>query len=152
MALRAGALVLFGIFHFLPYHQDDESIGWAIWPELIYIFQDANNLEDLLLTMAVASFLTFTLLILTSPFLSTVWNKSKLAWSVALACSGLAVLGFWIPSIVENDFAKLLPGGWCLMFAPVLNFFGLLSARGISRTPALIPPGAGNPGSSGAHG
>ena len=129
MSLLISALVLFGIFHFYPFSVDDKSIGWSFWLNLVPILQDPILLEDGLLVMSVASFLMVTLLILASPFLSAIWNKSKLAWSVALTCSGLATASLWIIAALINDFARLQAGGWCLMFAPVLNFSGLLLAR-----------------------
>lgn len=124
-----GALVLFVAFHFLP--ADGGDRGWTIWRDVWRILREPadiiNNGRQLI---ALASFMNFTLLILVSPFLGEVWRKSRLAWGIALACSGAAAAGFWMLIALDPPASGLQIGGWFLFLAPVLNFIGLLFARG----------------------
>ncbi len=77
------------------------------------------------------SFLTFSLIIVASPFLANVWVKSLLAWSIIVIFSGVAFAGFWF------IFLKEVPHGdlnftfeiRCLIISPALNFVGLILAR-----------------------
>lgn len=128
-AIFVVALGLFIAFHFLTGFDNLEP-GWAIWRELVDLFRDPwEQLGDPWTAIIVASFLMFSLLLVTCPFLGFVWRKSLLAWSVATASSGLSALGFWSMILVEAP-TNYGPGGICLMLAPLFNFAGLMLARG----------------------
>jgi hypothetical protein len=105
--------------------------GWHFWPRLWRDLQDPINLvhgtED---GIALASILNFSLLITVSPFLTNVWIRSRIAWWFATICSGLAAAALWWLFFVNNPDSPPRAGIWCLLFAPLLNFFGLLLARG----------------------
>ena len=124
----SAALGLFIAFHFLHGFGNPEQ-GWTVWKDIADLFRDSwEQLGEPQLAIVVASFLMFSLLLVTSPFLGAVWRKSLLAWSVATASSGLAALGFWtmILVIAPTTYGS---GGICLMLAPLLNFAGLMLAR-----------------------
>lgn len=128
-AILVVALGLFIAFHFLPGFGDPEP-GWMIWKQLVDLFRHSwKQLGEPRLAIAIASFLMFSLLLVTCPFLGFVWRKSLLAWSVATASSGLAALGFWSMILVEAP-TTFGPGEICLMLAPLFNFAGLMLARG----------------------
>lgn len=133
--MLVAALVLFVAFHFLPGFQ--EKAGWVVWHQLFELLSmllespDSSFLEPTG-AVAIASFLTFSLLIVTSPFLTEVWRKSRLAWWFAMSFSGLTTVGFSAMILLENSNSNLEAGGWCLLVAPWLNFMGLILARGKS--------------------
>lgn len=129
LALLIAALLVFGAFHFLPGFET-ENKGWNAWVDLWHLMSSPEELAEPLLAVAVASFLTFTLLIAASPFLGNVWLKSRFAWWLAVIFSGLAAAGFWIGVFGDGGLdPNPGPGGWCLLTAPMLNFAGLLMAR-----------------------
>ena len=119
------AVVLFAAFHFLPVQKEWRELGWGIWPE-VYDVLSAPARLDAMNGIGLASFLMFSVLIVSSPFLMPVWRKSKLALVLARVFSGLGMGGFWMMFLVEGDLERLASGAWCLMIAPVLNFMGLL--------------------------
>ncbi len=128
IALLVAALLLFVAFHFLPGFETEE-VGWSVWRDLWKVMLEPQQLNDPQSAVLIASFLTFSLLIVASPFLTEVWTKSRLAWGFALTFCGLASAGFWV-MIFSDSPSDPEPGGWCLMIAPLLNFAGLLLARG----------------------
>ena len=77
----------------------------------------------------ITSFLTFTLLIVASPFLTNVWMKSRLARGLVTTFSGLAAAGFWVMYFLRGEYRDLGVGGWCLLISTVVNFAGLLLVR-----------------------
>lgn len=141
ITLLLAALLLFATFHFLPVvDQDYPEPGWRIWVELWEIFRNPKELADPSTALGVSSFLMFALLIVVSPFLGAVWKKSRPARAFATTFSGLAAGGFWVMILLDGELHELTMGGWCLMFAPIVNFVGLLLAssnappsRGIRR-------------------
>ena len=129
MTFLVASLVMFVAFHFLPC--GDDLRGWTIWRDVWRILQNPLDiLSSVRQMIALASFLNFALLILAAPFLSAIWQKSRLAWGIALGCSGAAASGFWILLALEPPNDPLPIGGWFLFLSPVLNFIGLLFARG----------------------
>ena len=131
MAFLIASLGLFVAFHFLPGFGHPES-GWRVWQgvwrelrNMNFTFSGSGSAETILLV----SFLNFSLLIVGAPFLKSVWPKSRLAWCLAVSFSGLAAGGFLVMYCVSGSKSNPGTGGWCLLFAPVLNFVGLLLAR-----------------------
>ncbi len=129
--LLSAAFLAFGAFHFL---QSFDQTGWEIWKEVWSLALDPSELADPLTAIAVASFLMFAVLIVSSPFLISVFPKSRIAWWMAAGSSGLAAVGFWMIVFQGEGPKNLGPGGWCLLFAPWLNFAGLLAARDAKAT------------------
>jgi hypothetical protein len=132
-----GALAVFGAFHFLPVQMDWDELGWTIWGEVFDVLRNPVGLDPLD-GIGLASFLMFSLLIVSSPFLIGVWRKSKLSLRLATIFSGLGTLGFWIMILGQGGADDLVAGGWCLMIAPVLNFMGLALVFG--KNPADSSP------------
>lgn len=129
-AFLIAALVLFVTWHFLPCFDDPEQ-GWHVWPSIWRTLLDPESLtHNPQAAIAIASILNFSLLILVSPFLMQVWSKSPLAWWFATIFSGLAAAGFWGIFVIAGEAQSPHLGGWCVLLAPLLNFFGLLLARG----------------------
>ena len=127
MVLLIAALVLFTAMHFLPLVRSDNS-GWKLWIYIGMRFHDPSFLGSRG-AVVIFSFLTFSLLIVGSPFLGNIWVKSLLSWSMAVIFSGVAAAGFWVivdKPTLEGGFSS---GMWCLMISPLLNFAGLLVAR-----------------------
>lgn len=141
------ALLVFVIFHFTPGFGEER--GWTIWVEVWDILgYPAYLATDNQAVLILASFLMATLLIPVSPFLGSVWIKSKLAWGACTLFAGVAATTFWF-WILREDLSEVRPGGgWFLILAPTLNLFGLLFARvGLpkegdlaARIAALSPP------------
>jgi hypothetical protein len=121
------AMILFAAFHFLPAEKDSDETGWVIWQAVFLILRHSADL-DALAGIGLASFLMFSVLIVSSPFLIGVWRKSKLALGLAAAFSGLGTFGFWIMVLCQGGEENFPLGFWCLMHAPLLNFLGLLLA------------------------
>jgi hypothetical protein len=148
MTLLVAALVFFAAFHLLPGF--DEQAGWRVWPNLGEILIMLLKSPDSILlepdgAVAIASFLTVSLLIVASPFLTNVWRKSRLAWWIVVIFSGLTSAGFSAVILMENSISELESGAWCLLISPGLNFIGLLLVRGKSPEPGFPPPGNDNP-------
>lgn len=130
MMFLIAALVLFVAYNILP-DQGGRDVGWHIWPELWkdMLHDPQSFFRDSKLGIIISSFLCFSLIIVVSPFLKNVWPKSRLAWWGVMAFSGLTSVGFWGVFCVKSSNQSLGTGLWCLLFAPVLNFIGLLLAR-----------------------
>jgi hypothetical protein len=148
MTLLVAALVFFAAFHLLPGF--DEQAGWRIWPNLGGLLSRLMKSPDSLLlgptgAVAIASFLTFSLLIVASPFLTNVWRKSRLAWWIVVIFSGVTSAGFLVSILTQNPISELDTGAWCLLISPGLNFIGLLLARGKSPDAGFPPPGNDEP-------
>ncbi len=127
MAFLITALVVFTAMHFLPIQRNANDRGWELWREIAQVMMNPRSLGEWPTGFAVSSFLTFSLLIIASPFLGNVWVKSLLAWSIMVIFSGVAAAGF--PVLLKGDWGELRVGGWCLIISPMLNFVGLLLAR-----------------------
>jgi hypothetical protein len=129
MAFLVAALLLFVAFHFLWGFGNDEP-GWHSWIDVGQAFRNPSEfLDDPNRAVAIVSFLTFSLLILASPFLTPVWTKSRLGWWIAVVFSALAAGAFWVMIFTRGSHQSLGPGGFCLVMAPMLNVAGLLLAR-----------------------
>lgn len=125
------AIAAFAAFHFIRHPEQGNDAGWSIWKDLWHLIRDPSGMNDPLGWVAVASFLTSSLLIVASPFLGGVWIKSKMAWLPTVIFGGLAAVAFPV-AILSGRSAGEQPIGWgfyLLMVAPVLNFIGLLFAR-----------------------
>ncbi len=127
MVFLIAALVLFTAFHFLPLMRNSNDFGWKLWKDIVQVVMSPRALGEWPAGLIVSSFVTFSLLIVASPFLGNVWVKSLLAWSIVVICSGVAAAGF--PVIFQGHWDDLRVGGWCLIISPVLNFVGLLLTR-----------------------
>ena len=90
--------------------------------------------------IAVTSFPTLAVLLLTSPLLVGIFLKSRLVWRLALLTSVASSLGFWsfvaLSSWMDDP---LESGGWCLLVASFLNLAGLLSLAFAKRSDSRIP-------------
>jgi hypothetical protein len=145
-SLLTVALLLFVAFHFLPPNppapdQAVSEVGWEIWPEIWDLLQDPEQLSEPLTAVGLSSFLTFSLLIVSSPFLGFLWRKSRIAWWGAFIFSGLAAAGFWLMIVAQDTADDLGSGGWCLLAAPVFNCVGLLVADRRIAIPREPTPG-----------
>lgn len=139
LAFLISAMVLFVAFHFLTGFVG-EGPGWKIWQEIWRAcVRPAELAQQPMAAIGIASFLNFTLLILVSPFLTQVWVKSRLAWWFATIFSGLATAGFWLIILRQHPHQNLASGGYVVLLAPLLNFFGLILARE-KMPPAPEPP------------
>lgn len=121
------ALLLFVAYNLLPGFL--ETAGWTVWPDLWNQAQDLKS-WDARGAVVVAAFLSFSFLILVSPFLGSVWRKSGWALWGTLIFSGLSGATFWLMYCIgimgDHDASPPGAGGWCLMAAPLFNFLGLL--------------------------
>lgn len=129
LVFLVAAFLLFVAFHWLPGFQ--ESAGWTVWPELWGQAQDLKSL-DAQNSVVIAAFLSFSFLIIVSPFLGGVWRKSGWALWGTLVFSGLSGAAFWLMycASISDDHSTFPPeaGGWCLLTAPLFNFVGLFLA------------------------
>lgn len=129
MTFLITALGMFMAFNILPAFGDGHR-GWSLWPVLWsemlhdpqFIFKDTKA------GIVITSFLCFSLLIVVSPFLKNVWPKSNLTWWLAVVFSGLTTAGFWSMCWMGGSYKAPELGLWCLLFAPGMNFIGLLLA------------------------
>jgi|688.fasta_scaffold269585_3 hypothetical protein len=125
--LLVGAFVVFLAAHGLPSFGNDR--GWWVWEGILVFLRSSDPLNDPLVSVGTASFLTFTVLILVAPFIHWVWRRSRLVWWLATGFSGLAMLGFLtMIGKFHSEETTYNPGAWCFMIAPVLNFAGLVAA------------------------
>ena len=130
-AFMVAAIAAFAAFHFIRNPEQNDDAGWTIWKELWELVQHPLRMDEPIGWIAVASFLTSSLLIVTSPFLGRVWLKSKMAWLPTVIFGGLSAVGFCVAILIgrsEHE-GRLGWGLYLLMAAPVLNFIGLLFAR-----------------------
>ena len=138
--MRVMALAFFAGFHFLPCFGSDEA-GWTAWRDLWALVENPGwFVTEPAGTIAVFSFLAFSMLIAAAPFLGPVWRKSRMAWGIATTTSGLATFGFW-GAVFSENLEHPGSGGAFLLAATALNFLGLATAR--IRKPT--PPARDNP-------
>lgn len=130
MTLLLAALGMFVAFHFLTTLTDPDYTkkGWKVWTELYDLLRNPENLDPWI-GIAVSSFLMFTLLISGTPFLSIVWQRSRMVWGMVTVFSGLSAACFALRLVVLDGVGDLALGGWFAVTAPFLNFLGLLLAR-----------------------
>lgn len=141
LALLIAALLLFAAFHFLPVGTNSDD-GGDVWRGLWRLLQRPQRLWGMPDSVVmITSFLTFTLLIVASPFLTNVWMKSRLARGLVTTFSGLAAAGFWVMYFLRGEYRDLGVGGWCLLISTVVNFAGLLLVRGNTLKSATMPHG-----------
>ena len=136
MAFLLVALALFVAFHFLPFHGRYDK-GWTVWTGIWEIVSDRilPKGPDIVATTA---FINFSMMIVVSPFLKNVWPKSRLAWWVAVVFSGLTGAAIWMVFLIYGRISDLRFAEWCLLFAPLMNFIGLLLARDKPRQSAIL--------------
>lgn len=140
LAFLVSALLVFVVFHFLaPF--GDERRGWGIWLEVGSMVRRRNIFSDPKSMIALASFLTFTLLVVASPFVMSVFKRSRLAWWLATLLAVAATLGFSGVILWRSHATDMGLGRWCLIAVPVLNLVGLLFIRRDARD-ADIPDGS----------
>lgn len=143
LAFFVSALLAFVVFHFLAPFQDERR-GWGIWLEVVSALRRNNIFSDPQSMIALASFLTFTLLVVASPFLIVVFKRSRLAWWLATMLASTATLGFSGVILWRTNLADMGLARWCLIVVPVLNLAGLLFIRRDARD-ADIPDGSAGP-------
>lgn len=141
--ILTAALLMFAGFHFLP-GLNSKTGGWEIWPQIGDLIIHPSRLQHMGGQEAtiVAAFLNFSFLIVVSPFLKSVWPKSRWAWGGATIFSGLSAAAFLFVYLVEtadDTDQSLGPGGWCLLVAPFMNFIGLLIAKPAYRARSSNP-------------
>ncbi len=124
-----GGLACFVAYHFVPGF-GSARWGWTVWLAVGEAIQHPSVLKDPEDLIIVASLLTLALLIPVSPFLTRVFLKSRLAWSLASLMSGISTAVIWFTLLESNYPRHFGLGGWCLLIAPALNFAGLLVIRG----------------------
>ena len=130
-AFMVAAIAAFAAFHFIRDPEQNNDAGWKVWKELGDLVQRPSRMDEPMGWVAVASFLTASLLIVASPFLGRVWLKSKMAWLPTVIFGGLSAASFSV-AILYGRSEHEGRIGWglsLLMTAPVLNFIGLLFAR-----------------------
>lgn len=130
-AFMVAAIAAFAAFHFIRDSEHNNDAGWMIWKELLDLFRNPSGMDGPMGWVAVASFLTASLLIVASPFLGGVWLKSRMAWLPTVIFGGISAVGFCVAILVgrlENE-VRIGWGLYLLMAAPVLNFIGVLFAR-----------------------
>jgi hypothetical protein len=71
--LLVGAFVVFLAAHGLPSFGNDR--GWWVWEGILVFLRSSDPLNDPLVSVGTASFLTFTVLILVAPFIHWVWRR-----------------------------------------------------------------------------
>lgn len=126
------AIAAFAAFHFIRDPEQNNDAGWNIWKELWDLALHPSRMNNNPLGwVAVASFLTSSLLIVVSPFLGRVWIKSKMAWLPTAIFGGISAAGLSVAILMgrSSDLHPISWGLYLLMAAPVLNFIGLLFAR-----------------------
>ena len=139
LAFLIASVATFAAFHFLVgfTNQDEGSRGWTVWTEIWDIVRDPSVLEDPAAVIALASFFTFVVLVLCSPFLTGFYRRSRVLRWLATVMSGLATAGFWI-TFGRGTFPEDMSAGViCLFVTPVLTLVGLLLIRGEKRE---LPP------------
>lgn len=145
LGFLVAASLLMAAFHFLSGF--GEVAGWTVWPELWGLAHDLKSL-DAQGSVVIAAFLSFSFLILVSPFLGSIWRKSGWALWGSRVFSGLSGAAFWLMYCVSNTGVGVNPpgaGGWCLLAAPLFNFVGiLLAGPKVNRSHAPDPVGPGN--------
>ena len=136
LALLITALIAFVVFHFLSFeiYTDPSygpSNGWMMWPGLIDFLGDVD-FEDLAGMIAASAFLTYSLLVVVSPFIVPFLRISRLGWWMCIIASGVAMCGFGgvvLFSGHDPSFSVPGPGFYCLLASLALNFLGLLFIR-----------------------
>jgi hypothetical protein len=128
LILCCAGLASFVFFNLLPGFGSEER-GWTIWVRILESVQDPRIFRDTKDLILIASFLTLLALVTASPFLVTVYLKSRLAWWLATVMAGLSTCALWLIVLVMVELHRVGLGGWCLLVAPALNFAGLLSLR-----------------------
>ena len=126
LILCCGGLASFVFFNLLPGFGSEER-GWTIWVRVLESVQDPRIFRDTKDLILIASFLTLLALVTASPFLVTVYLKSRLAWWLATLMAGISTYHLGFNLNIEVNRIGL--GGLCLVAAPALNFAGLLSLR-----------------------
>ena len=135
LAFLIASAATFAAFHFLVgfTNQDEGSRGWTVWTEIWDIVRETSVLEDPAAVIALASFFTFVVLVLCSPFLRALYRKSRVIWWLVTVMSGMATIGFAMAVFSNNPPENLRAGGICLLVTPLLNLVGLLLIRGEKR-------------------
>lgn len=128
-AFMLAAITAFTAFHFIRDPEQNNDAGWRIWKELWNLVQHPLRMVDPKDWVAITSFLTASLLIVVSPFLGSVWIKSKMAWLLMVIFGGVSAAGFSVAILIGRGEERIGWGLYLLMAAPVLNFIGLLFAR-----------------------
>ena len=130
-AFMVAAIAAFVAFHFIRDPEQNNDAGWKVWKGLADLVQHPSGMVEPMGWVAIASFLTASLLIVASPFLGWVWIKSKMAWLPTVIFGGLSAASFSVAILFgrSSDEHRIGWGLYLLMTAPVLNFIGLLFAR-----------------------
>jgi hypothetical protein len=140
LALLVTSLLIFVAFHFLP-GPKGEGQGWEVWMQLWVAIRDPENFDEPRVIIAIATFLSFTALVVCSPFLIVIYRRSRLAWWLATIVGGVATLGFWIAILSTSTLEELGQYGVALLAAPAVNLIGLFLIRGHSKESGEVPVG-----------
>lgn len=137
--LVVGFLCL-ALFHFLPGDEAfDEGRGWRIWLEVWEGIKDPDLQNDPGGMIGMCSFLGLVALVVASPFLYVVLQRSRLMWWMATLFSGISTMGLWVVVLSVNSPEQIGLAGAVLLASPALNLIGLLLLRGERRDPETIP-------------
>jgi drug/metabolite transporter (DMT)-like permease len=139
LALLITALIAFVAFHFLAVTiytdpgliSKSQEFGWELWPALVDFLKDAD-FDELQGMVAASAFLTYCLLVVASPFITTILRKSRLIWWITVIASGVAMCGFGGMVLISDSdpsFSIPGPGLYCILASLALNFLGLLFIR-----------------------
>ncbi|MEO5917195.1 MAG: hypothetical protein ABIS50_23395 [Luteolibacter sp.] len=128
----AAAIAAFAAFHFIRDPEMNNEAGWNVWKELWDLVRHPSGMNSNPMGwVAISSFLMASLLIVVSPFLGSVWIRSKMAWLPTVIFGGLSAAGFAVAIFIGKSEGEQRIGWglYLLMAAPFLNFIGLLLAR-----------------------
>lgn len=128
LVLFCAGLASLVFFNLLPSF-GTERRGWFIWSDIIQAVQRPELFRDTKDLITIASLVTLLALVTASPFLVSVYLKSRLAWWLAALMAGLSTCALWIIVLFMVELSRVGLGDWCLLAAPALNFAGLLSLR-----------------------
>lgn len=128
LVLFCAGLASLVFFNLLPGFSTERR-GWTIWVNIIQAVQSPALFRDTKDLISIACLLTLLALVTASPFLVSVYLKSRLAWWLAAVMAGLSTCALWIIVLFVVELNRIGLGGWCLLAAPALNFAGLLSLR-----------------------
>lgn len=126
LILFCGGLASLVFFNLLPGFGPEQR-GWSIWIDIVRAVQRPELFRDTKDLITIASLLTLLPLVTASPFLVSVYLKSRLAWWLATLMAGISTYHLGFNLNIEVNRIGL--GGLCLVAAPALNFAGLLSLR-----------------------
>ena len=123
IALLIAALVCWIGFHLLP--MEDHTRGWETW-QSIWMIMTRGSMPGWHSMVFISSFLTLSILVMASPFATSLLQASRLCRWLAIGGSGFALLCL---GTIILDYGPLLPALTVLLASMTLNFAGLICLR-----------------------